>query len=295
MVGLLVLVHAVHSDAQPLLPVFLHTGTESPQIELQESEVASAHWIDMAKLMPPQACWGEIPVDLGSRLAARSKVLRAALRILLGHMHFNCILLPNEPIASSSTPTSPTFSFPIPRPELRLWGITLGMTLSFLSHMVPVGESLTPAAPSSPITATSAGATPWPSRPGSAESDRTAVQRMSTSDTGSTMFSTRMPPAASLRAPSMAAIFPTFKSADLNILLYIFGAKYRRHLRNWEAKRGVDRRVNWEGLVLTNFYAALRSALVVSVAMRAMIAAGGIFTVISWLIKKIRERGQRLG
>lgn len=275
-------------------------------MELQESEVASAHWIDLIKLMPPHATWGDIPVDLGSRLAARNKLLRAVLRLLIGHMHFKCILLPNDPVAAStSAPGSPltapssTGGMADAESDLKLWGITLGMTLSLLAHVAPVGEALTPAAiPTTPaVPSTSAGATPWPSRPASAESDKTATLRLDQRfDTGSSFFSTRMPAAASLRAPSMAAIFPTFHSADINMLLFIFGSRYRRLLRSWEAgKRAADRRVNYEGMVLSSFYAALRSALVVSIALRSLIAAGGIFTVLGWVVRKVKERRGRGG
>lgn len=290
-------------------------------MELQESEVASAHWIDLVQLMPPQAAWGDIPVDLGSRLAARSGLLRAVLRLLIGHMHFRCILLPNDPAAaaSPSAPGSPLASAPSAsthdQGDLKLWGLTLGMTLSLLSHLAPVGEALTPAAvPTTPVatTASSAGATPWPSRPGSAESDRTATLKMTQHhqqrvNTGSSFFSTQMPASASLRAPSMAAVFPTFTSIDVNFLLYLFGSKYRRLLRQWERGSGgraataaaassggsVDRRVNYEGLALSSFYAALRSALVVSIALRSLVAAGGLFTIVSWLIKTVKERRGR--
>lgn len=47
-------------------------------------------------------------------------------------MHFKCILLPNAPIATGAVPVPQAGQ---QLPELRLWGLTLGMTLDLLSSM----------------------------------------------------------------------------------------------------------------------------------------------------------------
>ena len=88
-------------------------------------------------------------MDIASRLAPKSPAVRWALRALVGKMDFRCILLPNRPIAvaegqeeddsDSIGALSPTLQrekgFDVfgeevkERPELKLWGLTLGMTL----------------------------------------------------------------------------------------------------------------------------------------------------------------------
>lgn len=51
-------------------------------------------------------------------------------------MQFKCILLPNEPIATGAVPLPTTADGrPLQLPDLKLWGLTLGMTLDLLSSM----------------------------------------------------------------------------------------------------------------------------------------------------------------
>jgi len=126
--------------------VFVQTSPFSPIPDLQPSEVASAHWIPLALLYTPNPSWGSTSVDIASRLAPKSPAVRWALRVLVGKMDFRCILLPNKPIAIAEGQDdeeefgglSPTLqrekgfealSDENERPELKLWGLTLGMTL----------------------------------------------------------------------------------------------------------------------------------------------------------------------
>lgn len=300
--------------SDPPHTVFLHMGKAHPQIELQDSEVASAHWIPLHQLFPPDAVWGDVHVDLGSRLAARNKALRAVLRLLIGHMHFKSLLLPNEPVAqgsaleersssslssSSALDAASKVQSATTNPPLKLWGLTLGMTLSLLSHVSSPRTTADPSSPTSPLPAafgsSSSSLPPTPASEKTSASFQSAFASSSSNrriDTGSSPFSTRMPPAASVRAPSMAAIFPTFTSLDLNFFLWLFGSKYRRLLRRWEGRQGSgsERGFNWEGMVLSNFYAALRSALVVSILLRSLVAAGGIYTVVSWAVSQVKSK-----
>lgn len=69
--------------------------------------------------------------------------MRWALRALVGKMDFRCILLPNTPVATADqeegeqefgegmgeTRKEIAAAEGEERPELRLWGLTLGMTL----------------------------------------------------------------------------------------------------------------------------------------------------------------------
>lgn len=126
--------------------VFVQTSPFSPIPDLQPSEVASAHWIPLSLLYTPTPSWGTTSVDIASRLAPKSPAVRWALRALVGKMDFRCILLPNKPIAiaegqeeeEGTGDLSPTlqrekgFDFVgegQEKPELKLWGLTLGMTL----------------------------------------------------------------------------------------------------------------------------------------------------------------------
>ncbi|KAL8293371.1 hypothetical protein RQP46_000072 [Phenoliferia psychrophenolica] len=174
--------------------VFLHTSPHTPMPELQESEVASAHWVPLELLHAPQAKYGVVGIDISSRLAPRSPVARFALRLLVGSMHFRCVLLPNEPVAIGQiTPPSPDGTVP----ELKLWGLTLGMTLDLLSSM-----SLRPSSTGS--------------SPSNLSTYPHAVTTLDLPTTGMSPL-----------APSMASIFPTFSYPDINLLIWIFGFRYR--------------------------------------------------------------------
>ncbi|KAE8210930.1 hypothetical protein CF327_g5261 [Tilletia walkeri] len=142
--------------------VFLQTSPFSPLPDLQPSEVSSAHWIPLQLLYTPKPRWGLTSVDIASRLAPKSPAVRWVLRALVGKMDFRCVLLPNKPIATANQEGEleeygnenypPGERYPSPPPvmsnfligsdapkssktELRLWGLTLGMTLDLLSHM----------------------------------------------------------------------------------------------------------------------------------------------------------------
>ena len=110
------------------------------------------------------------------------------------------------------------------------------------------------------------------------------------------MFGTE-PPAVHM-APSMASVFPRFEGPDINFWLFCFSWRYRRLLRNWEDRvTSKDRRVNWTGMALNAFYAALRRALIVSIVIRASIVLGGLSTIAGWLYKRVqheRKKGRLL-
>lgn len=78
--------------------VFLHTSPYPPIPELQESEVASAHWIPLDLLHAPAAKYGSVPIDIATRLAPRNKVARWILHMLVGQMDFKCVALPSGPL-----------------------------------------------------------------------------------------------------------------------------------------------------------------------------------------------------
>lgn len=136
-----------HKKSSTNSAVFVQTSPFSPIPDLQPSEVASAHWIPLSLLYTPTPSWGTTSVDIASRLAPKSPAVRWALRALVGKMDFRCILLPNKPIAVADgqdeeeivDAMSPTISKEkgfddvvtegMDKPKLKLWGLTLGMTL----------------------------------------------------------------------------------------------------------------------------------------------------------------------
>lgn len=206
--------------------VFLHTSPHAPMPELQESEVASAHWIPLEQLVAPQVRYGEVVTDIATRLAPHNVFARKALQLLVGSMRFSCILLPNEPIATGqSVPMPPSPSGTLP--QLKLWGISLGLALDLLAHLD---------LPTLPKKGKKAGLSA--AAPGGDLS--TYPSAVSTLDP-----STKTPTA--LCAPSMASIFPKFSYPDINILIWLFGYRYRRTLKQPPPPHSSGR-VNWAGM-----------------------------------------------
>lgn len=150
-----------------LTVVFLQTSPFSPTPELQASEVSTVHWIPLSSLTPPfdPGQWSYIDIDISTRLSPRNQLVRWALRGLVGKMQFGCILLPDEPdYVAEGFDMSMEFEEP---PEggsgtwfdaasgqrlLRLWGLSLGMSLDLVAHC-PNQESntrlVTPGTPGS--------------------------------------------------------------------------------------------------------------------------------------------------
>ncbi|GAA5987533.1 hypothetical protein JCM10908_001995 [Rhodotorula pacifica] len=255
--------------------VFLHVSPHAPIPELQETEVASAHWIPLELLHAPAAKYGHVPIDIATRLAPRNRFARTALRLLVGKMDFKCILLPNDPIASSYA-TKPLVDGTAP--ELKLWGLTLGMTLDLLSHMT-LASSLEDL--STYPYAVAALDTPLGGRSGASKVAKLAPF-----------------------APSEASIFPRFSYPDINFLIWVFAFRYRRLLRHPsnattrprppDTPPPVRAKVNWAGMSLNAYYAAVRRALVVAVFLRSCAALGGIVAAGLWIRGKLLERQRRL-
>ncbi|WWC85746.1 uncharacterized protein L201_000612 [Kwoniella dendrophila CBS 6074] len=151
--------------------VFLQTSPFSPTPELQPTEVSSVHWIPLSMLAPPfePEQWSQIEIDIGSRLSPKNRFVRWCLRNLIGKMQFGCVLLPDEPdsLAEGFDPTNEFDEaaegsgswFNDGKRHLRLWGLTLGMTLDLIAHYpsstpahLVLPPSRTPSKPSSPTT-----------------------------------------------------------------------------------------------------------------------------------------------
>ncbi|CAD6976580.1 unnamed protein product [Tilletia controversa] len=315
--------------------VFLQTSPFSPLPDLQPSEVSSAHWIPLHLLYTPQPRWGLTSVDIASRLAPKSPAVRWVLRALVGKMDFRCVLLPNKPIATANQegeleeygnetyPLGERYPSPPPgamsnfligsdapkssRSDLRLWGLTLGMTLDLLSHMSTLlipGEGPPASTDTSfltPLLQSSSSAPPagigihaLPSTSATISSIPTAPSSLSPTKSVGTTLKTAWdqlradpratssdwlarlkdelhltpPPHARALAPSMTSVFPRFSYPDVNL------------------------RVNWSGMALGAFYSAVRRALIVAILLRA-VSMVSVLSGISWLASRRMQRRRR--
>ncbi|KAJ1026849.1 hypothetical protein NDA16_002146 [Ustilago loliicola] len=316
--------------------VFVQTSPFSPLPDLQPSEVASAHWVPLSLLYTPKPKWGTTSVDISSRLAPKSPLVRWVLRALVGKMDFKCILLPNEPVAVAENDENDEDAHMLAdasnfsaekagshiarteegasgRPELRLWGLTLGMTLDLLSHMTTFHSNssfrsggVTPSStrPSSPTRSWSSLPSVPPLQDASSSSIPSASELVSHPLTSLNRLLSRVrdefhlnpPPASHALAPSLTSVFPRFSYPDVNFWIWFFGWRYRNVVRGWESSVGtrMERKFNWSGMALGAFYSAVRRALVVAVILRAvgMLSAGGIA---GWLVgRKVNRRRKGL-
>ncbi|CCM00341.1 uncharacterized protein FIBRA_02371 [Fibroporia radiculosa] len=255
--------------------------------------------------------WSHVTVDASSRLAPRhSTILRVLMRALIGNMQFPAIIVSPSSSASSSLLYSSDSesernvidakrahvesgsASSLKRQsslsklrrranrqdeQLKLWGLSLGMTLDLLAHMAVPASAVVPSA-------------------------MTAAERMSKGNTEKradteavVSASALLPPDAELLevlrmpvvVPSLTSVFPRFSYPDVNFWIWVFGKRYRAVMRGWETSAragGInDRRINWTGSALTTFYAAVRKALVVVLVLRAIGVLVGVFLG-SWIL-----------
>jgi hypothetical protein len=147
--------------------VFLQTSRSSPLPELDASEVATLHWIPLDYLMPQSdvSTLSSISISLAPRLSPRNALIRRFIHLFVGSMRFTAIALPDEPSAMADGyekgsdlpeveaggdhPNWLSLAFGQPSvPGLRLWGLTLGMTLDLISLLL-VSPSASPSTSSS--------------------------------------------------------------------------------------------------------------------------------------------------
>jgi len=250
--------------------VFLHLSPHEPKLEppIEESE-ASLHWVPLSALLSPHPTWSFVTVDISSRLAPRHNILRTAVRVLVGNMRFRALVLTDDDLEEADDLHRHGMLKRDAKPYnseqtegLRVWGLTLGMTLDLIAFMYPRTSDLPPGDPSSD------------------EFDEIG---------GAAMM------------PSMASVFPRFSIPDVNFWIWVFGRRYRTVLKAWEtsvirsrmsinAQNGVtspDRRINWSGQALSTFYSAVRKALVVVIVGRSV----GILVALGlsgwWILKRL--------
>ena len=122
--------------------VFLQLTPHSPQPDPIPS--TTLHWTPLSSLVsvhqPPK--WSTVTVDAASRIAPKhSAILRFLVRILIGTMEYPAIILPPQPPAAVDPQLSKKHDIlekgiPPQYHQLKLWGLSLGMTLDLMSYMI---------------------------------------------------------------------------------------------------------------------------------------------------------------
>jgi hypothetical protein len=164
------------------------------------------HWTPLSSFVsssPPK--WSTVTVDAASRLAPKhSTALRLLVRVLVGSMQFPAIIVEPSSLPSDSKPSF-THDYEekgIPasihaghssRQSLKLWGLSLGMTLDLMSYMVaPPASNSNPSSIKTP-----------PISP--------VLQLPYQSDTEMRV---------DVVAPSLASVFPRFSYPDVNFWIW---------------------------------------------------------------------------
>ncbi|KAE9395943.1 hypothetical protein BT96DRAFT_134602 [Gymnopus androsaceus JB14] len=269
--------------------VFLQVTPNAPAPDPIPS--TTLYWVSLESLVsplsPPQ--WSQVTVDAASRIAPKHSVaLKLLVRALVGSMEFPAIVLrPCTTLPQVLTSESPQ--------TLKLWGLSLGMTLDLMSYMImPLPSSSSSSSSTLEVKADSKGMNFRASSPFSS-----SVMQLPYHGTPEGI---RM----EVVAPSLASVFPRFSYPDVNFWIWVFGKRYREVVRGWEASirsGGVnDRRcvllflpsslkcscitiyrINWSGSALSTFYAAIRKALVVVIVARALGILFGIAFAGWWI------------
>ena len=184
--------------------VFLQLCPQSPTAD--PAEGTTLHWTPLASVVAPPR-WSYVTVDAASRMAPKHSVaLRLLVQVLVGSMQFPAIVIEPSTTEPSPAPVSDVSKLEKGathagrRQTLKLWGLSLGMTLDLLAHMAP------PEARRG-----GAGALLLPP---DAEAELLRVPVM---------------------APSLASVFPRFGYPDVNFWIWVFGKRYRAVIRGWEA------------------------------------------------------------
>lgn len=190
--------------------VFLQVTPWAPEPDPVPS--TTLHWTPLDSLVSPYVPpkWSTVTVDAASRLTPKhSPIIRFVVRILLGSMHFPAILL--DPTNTSYVPVAESKRKSThdvlekgirPRPrhpeKLKLWGLSLGMTLDLMSYMILPAPSAdrnvkngdsTPSSPLSPVM----------QLPYQSSGDEFRMEYV---------------------APSLASVFPRFSYPDVNFWIW---------------------------------------------------------------------------
>ncbi|KAG8762148.1 hypothetical protein FRC11_010842 [Ceratobasidium sp. 423] len=221
--------------------VFLHLSPHPPHIDLQEDSQTTVHAIPIGVLPPfnkkPRTTF--VDIDIASRLAPRNSFARVFVRSLIGNMKFGAVLLP--PRTAIAGPAASTTR----EEDLKLWGLTLGMTLDLVQNMLEK-MSARPVAP-------------------------TAASAVFLGEGAASM--TSIFPRFSI--PDVNLWIWVFGKRYRDVI---------RGWEASMAQPGTnDRRINWSGSALNAFYGAVRRALVVVIVLRALGLLGALAGLAWWL------------
>lgn len=190
--------------------VFLQVTPSAPDPDPVPS--TTLHWTPLDSLVSPYSPpkWSTVTVDAASRLTPKhSTIIRFFVRILVGSMQFSAIVL--DPAHSSHVPVADSKRKSThdvlekgmqPRPKrpekLKLWGLSLGMTLDLMSYMILPTPSVdrktrnSDSAQSSPLS-------PVMQLPYQTPGDEFRMEYV---------------------APSLASVFPRFSYPDVNFWIW---------------------------------------------------------------------------
>lgn len=233
---------------KPVL-VFLQVAPIPPLAD--PSPGTQLHWVSLPALLASTSAkprrdrrrWTSVTVDVSSRLAPRhSTVLRVLVRMLVGSMQFNAIRL--DPLQTTTTfstshddekrqqrEAGTWGKVSEKREDLKLWGLSLGMTLDLMANMRPVASSPLADYPCDDVTGVGASIAP-------------SMTCVSLSSTRRFPESTRhhcllcvLFPLCMLHAEHILyrSVFPRFSYPDVNFWIWVFGKRYREVVRGWEA------------------------------------------------------------
>ncbi|CAE6506348.1 unnamed protein product [Rhizoctonia solani] len=221
--------------------VFLHLSPHPPHIDLQEDSQTTVHAIPIGILPPfnkqPRTTF--VDIDIASRLAPRNSFARVFVRSLIGNMKFGAVVLP--PRTAVAGPAASLAS----DQDLKLWGLTLGMTLDLVQNMLEK-LSTRPVAP-------------------------TAASAVFLGEGAASM--TSIFPRFSI--PDVNLWIWVFGKRYRDVI---------RGWEASMAQSGTnDKRINWSGSALNAFYGAVRRALVVVIILRALGLLGALAGLAWWL------------
>ncbi|KAL7408985.1 hypothetical protein BDY24DRAFT_404767 [Mrakia frigida] len=304
--------------------VFLQTTKTSPEPELDPEEVSTLHWIPLDLLVPP-ITWSTISISLSPRIA-RNVFIRRFVHLWVGSMQFSAISLPDTPTATAAgwkpdASLSPEVEaggdaswlpFDLPwtqrsTPGLRLWGLTLGMTLDLTSLFQPSNllantspsTSLNPPLFSTPPPSPDPTARPPPVQvvssfvdpigglpkkdeafPGGYPSPKKGKGK------GKGGKEKKLRTGRSLNAGTVS-VLPSFSFPDVDFFVWVFGRRYRRIIRSWDesvdSPGAASRRINWSGAALSAFYSSVRKALLCAIILRAISTVVSLALVVWWV------------
>lgn len=171
--------------------VFLQLTPTEPPMDLLPS--ISLHWTPLSTLVFPQHRWSQVSVDVASRIALRhSTALRVLVRILVGTMQFPALILDQIPASRSKYGRSQNS-------QLKLWGLSLGMTLDLVSHMAPPASNSARSRKNSASSCTSLTSANGMQIPFQAMHEQLRMEVV---------------------APSLASMFPRFSYPDVNFWIW---------------------------------------------------------------------------